>query len=372
MKYFGVLSCNIHVNFTNYGSALQSWALCKSIDKLGENNWKSKLIDYCPERLRNVNTLNPIEIMWDTDEESRKMCELSLPAIRENYYKFDRFYTEEFMRTKKEYNKENFNQIVKDEELSGFVNGSDTIFCIDEFGFDDGYYANYECMKDGYTVSYAASFGDSKFSDDDLETLNSRLKNFKYIALRENLLLEHVKQNANVPVKKVLDPTLLLKPEEYSPIIAKPQSDKKYILLYSRRYNKKMEDYAKAIAEKNNCEIIEISLRATNAEHHRMFYEAGVEEFLSLIKNAEFVVTNSYHGMIFSILFKKEFAVFARDQHGNKIKELLELLKIDNRLFYNEGSLSLPTINYDNVHSIIEKEREKSIKFLNEELNNCK
>ena len=70
-----------------------------------------------------------------------------MPAIRENYYKFDRFYHERFTRTSKKYTAQNFNEICKDEDISGFVCGSDTIFCPDEFGIDDGYYANYECMK---------------------------------------------------------------------------------------------------------------------------------------------------------------------------------------------------------------------------------
>lgn len=75
-------------------------------------------------------------------------------------------------------------------------------------------------------------------------------------------------------------------------------SKKKYILLYARRYNPNMEKYAEELALKTGCEIIEISLSATNAAKHTMFYEAGVEEFLLLVKNASYVVTNSYHGII--------------------------------------------------------------------------
>ena len=93
--------------------------------------------------------------------------------------KFENFYTERFNRSKKVYTRENFNDIFADENLDGFVCGSDTIFCIDEFGFDDGYYANYPVMKDGYTVAYAASFGDSHFTEETYKILNQRLSNFK-------------------------------------------------------------------------------------------------------------------------------------------------------------------------------------------------
>ena len=135
MKVFGVVSYNINCNFTNYGSALQSWALTQAIEKIGKGTFNAKLVDYCPRKLENLDPLNPFSNMWDKDEESRRMCELTLPAIKENYLKFDKFYSTRFKRTTKKYTDINFNDIVKDENIDGFVCGSDTIFCPDEFGF---------------------------------------------------------------------------------------------------------------------------------------------------------------------------------------------------------------------------------------------
>ena len=83
MKYIGQVSYNINCNFTNYGSALQSWALSQMIDKLGaEYGIQSKLIDYCPRVLEDSDCLNPTKKMWDTDDEARKQIELMMPAIR--------------------------------------------------------------------------------------------------------------------------------------------------------------------------------------------------------------------------------------------------------------------------------------------------
>ena len=83
------------------------------------------------------------------------------------------------------------------------------------------------------------------------------------------------------------------------------------------------------MAAENGLKIIDISLRATNAERgHIMRYDAGVEEFLSLVKNAEYIVTNSFHGMIFSVQFRRPFVIFSREQCDNKIEELLELLNL--------------------------------------------
>jgi len=363
MKRFGIVSYNIYCNFTNYGSALQSWALQQAVDRLGSDRWQSVLVDYCPEVLADKDPKNPLTHMWDTDAESRRLCELSLPVIRENAQKFTNFYNNHFRKTTKKYTAENFAEIIAAENLDGFICGSDTIFCIDEFdGFDDGYYANYPCMKNGYAVAYAASFGDAHFKPETYAILNERLQNFKAIGLRENAMLPYVQAHTKAPVARVLDPTLLLKAEDYDELAAERQEGKAYLLLYARRYNPQMEAYAEKVAAENGWAIIEISLRAENAQRHRMFYEAGVDEFLSLVKYAEFVVTNSYHGMIFSIQYQRPFRVFSREQCDTKIAELLGLLGLTDNLIGESG------INYVMVNRILNQERQRSVKFLEMEL----
>ena len=371
MKNIGIVSYNIHCNFTNYGSALQSWALFKIINKLGKDKFQAKLIDYCPDILKDKDPLNPFENMWDKDEESRKMCELSLPAIRVNYKKFNLFYNNKFLKTKNTYYSDNFCNVISDESIDGFVCGSDTIFCIDEFGFDDGYYANYECMRNGKSISYAASFGDAHFDENSYKILDKRLKNFRAIGLRENNMLKYVKKivNDEVIVERVLDPTLLLNANEYEEICEPIIEKEKYILLYARRKNEKMNEFAENLAKKNNWKIIEISLQATNCQKHKMFYEAGVEEFLSLVKNAEYIVTNSFHGMIFSVKFRKQFVIFSREQCNNKIDELISLFGLKDRMLINGDEKYNENINYDIVEENIEKEKIKSLEYLKTQLN---
>lgn len=322
------------------------------------------MVDYCPDILKDKDPLNPMKNMWDKDEESRKMCELSLPAIRENYKKFDRFYKKEFNKTKKVYMSNNFDDIKEDEKIERFVCGSDTIFCIDEFGLDNGYYANYNIMKNGYAISYAASFGDSHFNEETYKELKLKLQNFKAIGIRENLMLPYVKKHTNVQVERVIDPTLLLDENEYESITAPKIENEKYLLLYARRRNDKMNQFAEKMAKENNWKIVEISLQATNASKHKMFYEAGVEEFLALVKNAEFVVTNSYHGMIFSVQLKKQFVIFSREQCNNKIEELLQLFDLKDRMLIDGNEKYNKDINYTKVFENIREIREKSIEYL--------
>lgn len=370
MKIIGTVSYNINCNFTNYGSALQSWALSQAIDKIGAGiGVYSKLIDYCPKVLEDCDVLNPFKRMWDTDEESHRMVELTMPAIKENYKKFENFYTNRFQRTKKKYHDSDFNEVVEDEGINGFVCGSDTIFCFTEFkGFVEGYYANFDCMK-GRSVAYAASFGDPQFTEDTYNTLNERLKNFKSIGLRENLMLDYVRNHTSIPVQRVIDPTLLLTSQDYETITAERIFPEKYLLLYSRRYNKKMEAFAKQMAKEKGLKIVEISLRATNAEKgHIMMYEAGVEEFLSLIKYAECIVTNSFHGIIMSAQFRKLFYGFSREQCDNKTQELTALMGLNNRMLITGEEECPDTIDYLKVHQNIEGARLNSLKFLEKEL----
>jgi len=361
---FGIVSYNRYGNFTNYGSALQSWALKTAINRLGRGS--AVLVDYCPDILLDKDPLNPMKNMWDKNDEARRLCEMTLPAIRINYQKFRQFFETQFENTSRRYTSADFDQCAQAERLDGFVCGSDTIFCVNEFGFDDGFYACYPCMQ-GKSIAYAASFGDISLAEKDLPELNRRLQNFRQIALREKGMLPYVKEHTSVPVHKVIDPTLLLAREDYAPITAPRQEEGKYLLLYARRYNPAMEAYAEKLARENGWKVVEISLRATNASRHRMFYEAGVEEFLALVRDAAYVVTNSYHGMIFSVHHRRPFCVFSREQCDTKIAELLETLGLSDRLYVTGSEVSSP-INYDDVHARIAIERERALAVLAGEL----
>lgn len=363
MTRYGTISYNIYCNFTNYGSALQTWALHQAIKELGH---KPVLVDYCPHILADKDPLNPFGNMWDKDEESKKMVELTMPAIHKNFEKFDRFYHDRFDRTKKSYTSANFESVM--DEVDSFVCGSDTIFCPDEFGFDDGYYANYPCMR-GNSVAYAPSFGDPHFSDEDYVKLNDLLQNFKALGLREQMMIPYVRDHVTVPVEKVIDPTLLLTQVDYDTIASERIVDEPYLLLYARRYNPRMEAFAEKMATEKGWKIVDISLRATNSEKgHLMFYEAGVEEFLSLIKHAEYIITNSFHGMIMSVQYWRPFVVFSREQCDTKIAELLELFGLSDRMLIN-GLEQFEPIDYASVHKRIAEARAKAQEFLRMELN---
>lgn len=365
MKKYAIVSYNIYCNFTNYGSALHTYALQRVINSLSPDQAKSIVLDYCPDVLQDKEILNPIKNLWDTDKESRYMVELTMPAIRINNEKFNKFYKRHYNFSSQKYTSKNFNESLEKEHLHGYICGSDTIWCIREFnGFDDGYFGNYPVMKRSRTISYAASFGDVDFTPYELEILKKRLQNFKAISVRESTNLCFIKNNTKVPVQRALDPTLLLTGAHYEEITEKRLIDEPYILLYARRYNRAMEEYADRLAAYFGCKVVEISLRATNAGRHIMKYDAGVEEFLSLVKYAEYVITNSFHGVIFSIQMHTLFKAFSREQADTKIDELLDLLELKQHKMITGFEESQNTLDFENIERILSEKRIDSLTFL--------
>lgn len=366
-KKIGIMSCNIYCNFTNYGSALQTYALQKVIKSIDPAVIEPVVMDYCPDTMRNKDILNPFKHMWDQDETARRMCELTLPAIRINNDKFNDFYRKNYNLSKK-YTSENFSPTVSEENIIGFVVGSDTVFCLEEFNLDNGYFANYPEMR-GHSVTYAASFGDSHFTPESLNRLRPLLNNFKALGIREDQMIPYLRSQVTVPVERTIDPTLLLKADDYSDIVFEPTYKKPYVLMYARRYSPAMEQYTRKIAADNGWDIVEISLRATNSEFgHIIRYDAGVEEFLGLVKNAEMVVTNSFHGMIFAVQFYRPFIGFSRDQCDTKINELLDLFGIKDCLMVTGMEPEPKEIDYEEVHRRIAVARNSSLSFLKKEI----
>lgn len=369
MKRIATVTYNRHANFTNYGSALQTYALRQAIEAVGGGVVEAVCLDYCPRSHEGVDPLSPFRMMWDADGESRRMVELTMPAIRENLAKFERFYDEACGFTSRSYTSANVGESWEDEGLSGYVCGSDTIFCIREFkGFDPGYYADVPQMA-GRAVAYAASFGDVDWKPDELDMLSKKLTNFRAVGLREDAMVGFCRNHADVPVERVTDPTLLLRQGDYLAIAAPRQHEAPYVLLYSRRYDPAMEAYAERLACERGCDVVEISLRATNADlGHDMRYDAGVEEYLALVRDAEYVVTNSYHGLAFALQMHTPFTVFTREQAGSKISELLDWVGLCDRSASSADCDVWPEMRFEDVDARLEAIREHSLSFLRTEL----
>lgn len=375
MKIGIITYTSLHCNFTNYGTVLQAWALNKSINRIltkekqrSNGNQDVILIDYCPDSMIGKNPLSPFENMWDLDEESRKQAQATLPAIKDNLIKIKDFYKKQFCLSQNTYTSQNFEQIKNREGIDKFVIGSDSIWDIEEFGIDDVFFANIPIMSNN-SIAYAPSFQDSieNFERQDWEDAKKMIRdNFISVALRDHKASKIIEEETNERYPVVADPTLTLEVSDYSEIESKEiQHQSPYILYYSRRYNSDAEKMVKEIANDKNLEIVEISLRAENGNFNDMRYDAGIEEFLSLVKNSEIVITNSFHCMIFAILYHKDFYVYSRQHCYGKIVELLDKLGLSSRFIDNPSGFSYQgDINYLEVDKKLDELRRYSNEYL--------
>jgi hypothetical protein len=354
----GIISYNFYGGYVNYGAVLQSYALQKVLDDLSVPNI---IVDYVSENYRNINMGIPVDYMRKEGNGALLRWFINARSMFMVDRKFKSFIKAHCRKTVKTYTKDDFNELT----YNTYICGSDTIWNIRESkGFDDGFWANYDCMKGSRNIAYSPSLADVEFSPDEEKIFIERLNNFSTIGLREPTYIDFIKANTNVDVQWTLDPTLLLDASVYDKLTRYAYQKKKYLLLYTRSRDKEIVCFADRIAKKYGLKVIEISLQAQHAYKHKMAYNTGIEEFLALVRDAVCVVTNSFHGTIFSILYAKEFYTFVRPRAGNKNRFLLKRLGLESQLKTEQEDAFGTTIDYDAVDKKLAEERVASMTFL--------
>lgn len=214
-------------------------------------------------------------------------------------------------------------------------------------------------------ISYAASFGLEKIDEKYYKILREELPKFKAISVREEAGIEIIKDATGIEnVSVVLDPTLLLEKDVWETIERKPENfdKKKYIFTYFLG-DEKTEELVKKI----------FGVEYSVVDFYKGIY--GPSEFLYLINHAEYILTDSFHGTVFSILFKKKFYVFDRKQidlnnnMNSRLDTLLGKLSLQERKINDLNQINLNNvIDYEIVEKKLENERKKSYDFLDKAL----
>ena len=222
--------------------------------------------------------------------------------------------------------------------------------------------------KSSQKISYAASFGIDKINSDAEKKLKNALKDFKSISVREDagkVIINKVLKNKKVEV--LVDPTMLLTEKEWEKLENKPSkiNNKKIILTYYLGENIYL-DFLKNNYNKNEYQIINF------LEKNNVY---GPSEFLYLIHNADLVLTDSFHACVFSIIFNTKFYVFDRKQEdtnnnmNSRLYTLLEKFNLKNRMISDIKFIQKDeSCDFKINNSILEKEREKALKFLKKAL----
>lgn len=311
----------------NYGSALQSFALQHWLEK---NQMQSEIIDFYPMSSRDLYRVIP---QWSGIKQNLKnIFFLSVKNERtKRWQKFHDFQSNDLHLTSKTYDSLASLQAA-DLPYTSYITGSDQIWNMACYDFDWSYYL--EFASKGNFVSYAPSFGPLGDAEQDMskrDRLANDLNRYAHISVRDDKSADFVESLIHRRPAVTLDPTLLLTKEDWERAVdgkSTVQLPSKYIFFYTLKHNP--EDYviAKRIGEKYRLPVI-----ITNVETKRDLFgfswriDAGPWDFLQLIHNAEIVVTSSFHGTVFSILFEKKF-VSVNGLTDNRINSLLTALNL--------------------------------------------
>ena len=363
----------------HYGAQLQAYALMKAITDQGVD---CEIINY---------------VRKDTIEGNRLLKEgLSARALLSNantllnyrklsrrYRRFESFVHVNMKLSEKFYG--TFAQLSSDApSYDVYVCGSDQIWnplIYKENTFDPAFFADF--AQAGRRVAYAPSFGISSIPEDKRELLKSYLEKFDCLSVREMQGEKIIMDITGRDSCTVLDPTLLLDGEQWSDLASAPVFNEPYLLCYFITDARKYSGFVHSLATKYGLPVVSLcgSRRVVSRTRHKVL-DAGPREFLGLFKNASVVCTDSFHGTVFSINFKKEFFCFESSQRAEKavnsrLNNILGKLDILERIFSIKAGLqefsahvldSVAPIDYLHVDRLLQKEREQSVNYLRDSL----
>lgn len=266
-------------------------------------------------------------------------------------------------------------QIIGDKNFIAFVAGSDVIWYPQRVRSSRaaGYFLQF-APKGVRKIAYAPSLdcSDEKTLYKLKRQYQSGLKNLDFISVREAENAPFLQSLTEKEVQVCCDPALLYTPEQYSGMLAEADLDEPsepYIYVYSLSESPRLVEYAKRLSEQKGMPIYfyapnggDFGSRAVSC------ISDGPCEFLYRIQNASYVLTNSFHCTLFSVLFEKPFFCFFRSKTGNKTQAFLAALELETRLFSEQSQAIDTPIDFPAVRQKVQKLRENGLRYLKESL----
>lgn len=350
----------------NYGAVLQAYAMSSAIKKLG--------MDVITINRRS--STNYIFANW-FQKSARKAQTLTNGKF---FIEFENNYIQP--QSKLILNNGDY-KLIKDIDFHAVIVGSDQIWRDDFFKSSFEYNSFLDFVTDEKTrkISYAPSFGKEtcKHPDEVKTKISKLLKQFTAISVREESGLDILKEEFGVIGTHVLDPTLLLTEDFYTKALNLPNEQLDYMGAYVLGGNVEKTKVLNIIEKKMNYKVKSIykesNFRLFYNYHiallKRFLFVPSVIEFVSIIKNSKYVITDSFHGLAFSIIFRKQFVVFDNKAGGSqRFLSLLKILDLEERLLeWSEDpdiicKMLKKEIDYTTVELNLNKQRELSFSFL--------
>lgn len=343
----------------NYGSALQTFATQEIFKRYDVD---TTVINYIKEGALDKNLLKT----WCGNNVIKKI--IMYPTVKKWKKVFGDFYQEHINFTNKIYTYDNdFNNFPNDGDY--YCTGSDQVWNSTwNKGIIKPLYLSF-APDNKIKFSYSASFGKETIDEEEIEATLPLLGKYKYLSVREEKGLYILKNQYNFDnCVQVLDPTLMLTANEWKKLGNNRFIKEKYILVYNLNRSKEFDNYCKMISKKTGLKLIRFCTR------YDQIFRCGksvvipkVNDFISLIANAELVITDSFHATAFSINLNTKPLCIYPQKFGNRIESFLKIVDLEKLHVkdYNDyGPLDVE-VDFSVVNEKLDIERNKSILFLN-------
>ena len=348
----------------NYGSALQAFALHNMLRELGAD---PILIKRPAVKIGKLSLLSRLKIFLRPEKhygilkKIRRWFQKKHVVVKNR--KIEKFMSE---NTKIESLSVSIEGMKDGDSI--FLCGSDQVWNIIDHDIYDYYLLNYEqARKDIEKYSFAASTGTTSFTPEQIKYYNNVLSDFRVLSLREkgayNIFSKEIDHDN---IRWDMDPTLLYGKEFWDKITHRPAQEKPYVFVYMLRPNNDLIKMAREVAKKDNLNIIYMGNFVNYYKGVITIKDAGIEEYLSYIKYASKVITNSFHGTVFSLLFEKPFVSVYVESTSSRAENILEITGLTNRLISTSQELGIidSPIDYDLVRERLDNKRKESTAYL--------
>lgn len=349
---------------SNYGSLLQSIATLRVVNELGHN---AQIIDYIRDDecgLKAVITSLKYKQKWSGNF-IKKILYIAVRYPEEKWaeLRFNKMRKKYLYLTKRCSTHEDLMQL----EADVFMTGSDQVWGPMTNGlYDSAFFL--APMKNGKKVSYAASFGRTEFSPEVIAAYEAMLVKYDKVTVRESSAVKLLNDWDIACEGQVLDPTLLLNAKQWGEYMSSPIKGD-YVLIYEIHNNPQLDDYAKRFAKYVGLPLVRVSPTFHQVcRGGRFVFCPEVGTFLSYIKHAKFMLTDSFHGTAFAINLNVQFIeVLPNNKTGARNQSILQLTGLQNRIVtdFSDFSLAGKNIDFEKVNEVIRQERVKSMDLLN-------
>lgn len=350
---------------SNYGSVLQAYALQSAIKSLG---FDCEIIDYIreDEDYKNIADTLVKRSAWNKNVLTRLIYKaIQAPEYIRMGRAFEKYRKELLCESDRRY--ASLKELKQDPPAADmYCTGSDQVWgAIGNDETDGAYFLDF-APKGKKKIAYAASFGKTDINDKNTSKIKKYLDAYDFLTVREKSAAQLIQNIGINDVRQVLDPTLLLDKYQWSKLIKEEIRDR-YVLLYQLHSNPQMDSYAKNFAQKAGLKLIRLT-----PLFHRIFksgkavYLPDISGFLSYIKNAEYMITDSFHGTAFAINFNTQFIDILPGETKTRNQSILELTGLTNRVLnsYEDYSFINSKIDFTKANEIIAEKRVESINIL--------